>query len=240
MITNPVILHIESSSKLCSVALSENDKLIGIKNNDDLKSHSTLITLFVNELLEKAKINFDKVDAISLSVGPGSYTGLRIGSSTAKGLCYALNKPLIAISTLKAMALGMREKIKGKRFYLCPMIDARRMEVYTAIYDQNMNCQLEPRAMIIDKDSFKEFLGQKLVFFGNGAWKCKILPARHKDISVVAGGDISSVADGNNNGHNIITDEFYLSARHMVHLALEKFNAASFEDIAYFESHYLK
>jgi len=155
-----LILAIETTTKNCSVALFNKGILLQLKEeNSDSYSHAENLTLFINEVLIKENISINKLDAIAVSKGPGSYTGLRIGTSTAKGLCYSLGIPLIAISTLKAMALGVSENQKSD-FY-CPMIDARRMEVFAAIFDDENNQVRDIMADVVDANIYKKYLDKK-------------------------------------------------------------------------------
>jgi tRNA threonylcarbamoyladenosine biosynthesis protein TsaB len=217
------ILHIETATQICSVALSENDKIIASQSSDEKNAHSKVLTVFIEEILKESNLKPQNLDAIAVSMGPGSYTGLRIGVSTAKGLCYALDKPLIAISTLQAMAKGITEKA-GNSFndaLFCPMIDARRMEVYSALFDRGNKQVREILAEIIDENSFSgQLQNQQIYFAGDGAEKCKEVLAH------------------NPNAHFI--DSFSLSAEFMAGIAYEKFKAGTFEDVAYFEPFYLK
>lgn len=223
-----LILNIESSSNICSVALSEDGITSGFIESDEDKSHAGKLTLFIEELFKNHNISIEKVDAIAVSQGPGSYTGLRIGVSVAKGMCYAMNKPLIAIDTLQALTHGLlynelsessKHKFEKDTLF-CPMIDARRMEVYTAIYTIQNKRIGDVKAEIINKDSFRETLNNSLVvFFGNGSNKCKEL-IKHKNA--------------------IFVDNIYLSARFMSGLAETAFNKKEFCDTAYFEPFYLK
>jgi tRNA threonylcarbamoyladenosine biosynthesis protein TsaB len=215
------ILNIETATRVCSVALSTDGVVTSIRESHVANSHSELITLFTEEVINEAGIPFSRLDAISVSMGPGSYTGLRIGVSTAKGLCYSLDKPLIAINTLKAMAAGMAGLAEDDQFLLCPMIDARRMEVYAAIFDIQLN-ELKPtEAVIVDEHSFQDLLNnRKILFAGDGASKCREV-LRHQQ-------------------HAVFHDEFHPSARYMASLSEQKFRQNTFEDVAYFEPFYLK
>jgi len=220
------ILHIETASITCSVAISVNEKLLALRESYVDKSHAALVTVFIQELFEETGLKPADLDAISVSMGPGSYTGLRIGVSSAKGLAYGLGKPLIAVNTLKAMAWGLVNtpdlyvNDSGKEFYLSPMIDARRMEVYTSLFDPDLNTIKEVSAEIIDELSFQAFLDEKPVFFfGNGAEKCKDI-IQHKNARFIPG--------------------FHNSSKYMVSLAYRSYQLKNFEDIAYFEPFYLK
>jgi len=222
------ILNIETSTRVCSVALSVDGKTIALQESNTESSHARQITVFAEQLMYTADLNFQDLDAIAVSKGPGSYTGLRIGVSTAKGFCYSLDKPLISVGTLKSMANGMILKLtaEGKNpddFLFCPMVDARRMEVYTAVYDSRLREVRKVLAEIIDENSFADFFKQNkpLIFMGDGAAKCKEILAK-----------VSQRA--------IFREEFLASATYMATLAEEKLKAGEFEDTAYFEPFYLK
>ena len=212
------ILNIETSTKACSVALFNGDKLLSFREQvTDKFSHSEKLSLYISEVVKEAKISFSQLNAVAVSMGPGSYTGLRIGVSSAKGLCYALDIPLIAISTLKSMAYEMSRVEKADLY--CPMIDARRMEVYSAFYDAENNMIRKICADIIDKGSYKKELSNKVIFFGDGAEK------------------IHSII---NNKNAFFISNFHPNARFLGALAYNKFLASDFEDTAYFEPYYLK
>ncbi len=222
------ILNIETATRVCSVSLSENGKVISIQELHSKQSHAEQITLFSEQVIYKADLNFKDIDAVAISKGPGSYTGLRIGVSTAKGFCYSLDIPLISIGTLPALAHGMIEKIAKESnnpedFLYCPMIDARRMEVYTALYNHKLEEVKKVEAKIITKDSFAEWFqkGKQIIFIGDGALKCKSLLSE-------------------NQGAIFLEEEFLPSAAYMASLAEEKFQKKEFEDVAYFEPFYLK
>lgn len=216
-----LILGIETSTTTCSIALSQENKLLAIEEVGGKYTHAENITCFIEKICQNTNIQVSEVDAIAVSKGPGSYTGLRIGISVAKGLCYALNKPLIAVDTLQAMALRMAKKITDKSLLLCPMIDARRMEVYTAIYNIRNELIQPISAKIIDKNSFSQFLdNQKVLFFGDGAAKCKDVLEQYEN------------AFFDNTTHP--------SAIEINALAMLKFTKNQLEDVAYFEPFYLK
>lgn len=220
-----IILNIETATQFCSVALSGAGELL-VKEGNEKNAHSQLVTLMINDLLTKSELKPSSIDAVAVSMGPGSYTGLRIGVSVAKGLCYALDKPLLAISTLQAMAAGMKEIFhkendQATRVFFCPMIDARRMEVYSALYSSTNQQVREIKAEIIDESSFAGELTKGLVVFGgDGAAKCKTVLA--------------------NNPNAFFLDGFHPSAQYMAALAEEKFVSRKFENVAYFEPFYLK
>jgi tRNA threonylcarbamoyladenosine biosynthesis protein TsaB len=164
-----IILNIDTAVQTSSICLAENGKPVAVKINPSQKDAASWLHVAIREL--SAEINFElfQADAIAVSEGPGSYTGLRVGMATAKGLCYALNKPLIAINTLQMMAFSAREYCKG---FLCPMIDARRMEVFTAVFNQNLETVLPYTNMVLNENSFDELLQKNTItFFGNGSMK---------------------------------------------------------------------
>ncbi len=168
------LIHLETSTKSLSVVVSQDDRFIAEKTTHSENTHSENITLFMEQAVNEAGIKLQMLDAVSLSKGPGSYMGLRIGTSAAKGLCYALDIPLIAVDTLQSMALKMSHETNTPKALYCPMLDARRMEVYCALYDEHNNCLQPTVAKIIDKTSFEKELENNIIyFFGNGASKCK-------------------------------------------------------------------
>ena len=217
-----IILCLETATKACSVALGQNGKLLALKESaEDKFSHAENLTLYIQEVIKKAEVTIKDIDAIAVSKGPGSFTGLRIGISTAKGLCYALGKPLIAVNTLEAMAAGQIRNSKFEiRNLFCPMIDAKRMEVYCAIYDSEMQEIKKTTAEIIYQDSFSDLLQKhKVIFFGDGAEKCR-----------------SKITHPN----AIFIDNVNPSAQFMLPFAEKYFAQKKFEDVAYFEPFYLK
>lgn len=216
------ILNIETATGVCSVALAVDGKVISIQESHTKNSHAERITIFSEQVVKEAGLTFNDLDAIAVSKGPGSYTGLRIGVSTAKGYCFALDKPLIAIPTLEAMAAGMIGKAESsERSLFCPMIDARRMEVYAAIFNSSLKSIQETKAVIVDEDSFGDFLSEnKIIFAGDGAAKCKEILSHQSNASFI--------------------EDFNPSAAYMARIAEEKFNDRAFEDVAYFEPFYLK
>lgn len=217
-----LILHIETATDTCSVALSENGKANGIKETIKTRSHASLLAVFIDDLLKEKKISVAHLDAISVSKGPGSYTGLRIGVATAKGLCYGASKPLISVNTLQSMcAAFLLNKKSGDDFLYCPLIDARRMEVYFALFENDLRF-IESTAAVILDDAFlaNHLKKNKIYFFGDGAEKLKPLLK--------------------NNSNAFFETDFSPSATGMIELAERKFNSNEFEDIAYFEPFYLK
>jgi tRNA threonylcarbamoyladenosine biosynthesis protein TsaB len=219
-----LILCLETSTKACSVALGKDGQILALKESlEEKHSHAENLTLYIEEVCKQANVQLQDVDAIAVSMGPGSYTGLRIGVSTAKGLCYALSKPLIAINSLEAMAAGFirhPSSINHQPSLFCPMIDARRLEVYCAIYDATLNEIKKTTAEIIDINSFSNLLEKnKTLFFGDGSAKCK---------SIIS------------HPNAVFIDSIYPSAKFMLPLAEKKNLEKKFEDVAYFEPFYLK
>lgn len=210
------LLALETATKVCSVALFKEEKLLLVKEQDGAYSHAENLAVFVEDVLKEAGVDINELSAVAISKGPGSYTGLRIGVSFAKGLCYSLALPLIAIDTLKSMAWGCNVEADA---LVCPMIDARRMEVYAAIYNSQLEAVKPISADIVESTSYHEYLeNQKVYFIGDGASKCKAV-LTHK---------------------NAIFQEGLPSAQNMGSLAFTKFKNAEFEDVAYFEPYYLK
>lgn len=215
----PLILNIETATEVCSISLSNGDTVIDLKENHQKYSHASQITILIQQCLDEAGYRLTDIDAVAVSKGPGSFTALRIGVATAKGICYSLGKPLIAIDTLQAVALGCFLKEKKEALY-CPMIDARRMEVYTAFFNSNNEPIQTAHALIIDATVFNQGLtaSQRLVFCGNGAEKCRsVLQSERFTFS-------STIC----------------SAAHMPILSEKAYLANQFVDLAYFEPFYLK
>ncbi len=215
------LLQIETSTSVCSVAISTSGITRVLKEVQAPNIHASQLTLFIEEAMQEASLAYKELGAVAVSQGPGSYTGLRIGVSTAKGLCYALDLPLIAVPTLKMMAAGYMQLHPNYEGLICPMIDARRMEVFTALYDPSLNVCQEVNAKIVDEYSFiEEFKAQTLVFIGDGAAKC--MPFFEK------------------NPQALFSDKIYNSARFMSSLAYQAFENQAFADVAYMEPFYLK
>jgi len=216
------ILNIETATAVCSVALAKNGNLIALQESTEPNVHAEKLTLFINTIMEQAGLTYAQLDAIAIGTGPGSYTGLRIGTSTAKGLCYALDKPLIAIPTLKAMALASAAIVQKTDICYCSMIDARRLEVYTGLYGFEGKEILPVEAKILDENSFSELLAKnEIAFAGDGMPKMKQLLSA--------------------NGRNCIwVDAVYASAKNMIPLAEEAFLQKQFANVAYYEPFYLK
>ena len=215
------LIHIETSTNVCSVALSQDSKICWNKENHEGQSHSVLLGMYVDELLNFTRESGISLDGVVVSCGPGSYTGLRIGVSTAKGLAYGLDIPLLSVNTLQIMANHMVKNIHvDDHTWLCPMIDARRMEVYTSFYDKNLHLVRNIQAEIIDENSYSDILKErKILCFGNGAEKCKKV-LTHPNIEFI--------------------DHINPLAKDMVELAEKAFFNREFQDVAYFEPFYLK
>ncbi|AZB09409.1 tRNA (adenosine(37)-N6)-threonylcarbamoyltransferase complex dimerization subunit type 1 TsaB [Chryseobacterium sp. G0162] len=212
------ILYLETSSKNCSVAVSDNEKLLCVceEVSENYKQSESLHT-YVEWALEGAGISLKDIEAVSLGKGPGSYTGLRIGAASAKGFCYGLKVPFIAINSLESMI----EPFLGQNYdFIVPLIDARRMEVYTGVYDGSTGREISvTEAKILDETSFEEFRDKKVVFVGDGAKKAK---------------DILNLPDAD------FREDIYPSAQYLIKKTLGKIEKKEFEDMAYFEPFYLK
>ncbi len=225
--TNPLILHIETATNICSVALSKGEDLIAIRESNEDKSHGALLSVFMDEVLKEGQTLPTDLHAISVSKGPGSYTGLRIGVSATKGFGYALNLSIIGMDTLLALAIGAKSsnyfKDLIKRYpnlLLCPLLDARRMEVYSGFYTLENKLFRKVSADIIDENSYKTiFDSNPVVFFGNGSQKVKEI-IQHPQAFFI--------------------DDIVPSAKNMIIPSLELFRSKKFEDTAYFEPYYLK
>ena len=211
------ILHIETATKNCSVSIAKSGALIALKElNTGGYSHAEKLHVFIEEVLSEAGIEFSDLSAVSVGKGPGSYTGLRIGVSAAKGICFALEIPLIAIASLTILARAVKEDTGS----IIPLLDARRLEVYSAVFNADHTLVRETQAEIIDTTSFESYLEKGKVFFvGDGAEKCKAY-IQHENA-------------------NFITDA-YPSTKEMCALSYERFLHEDFEDVAYFEPFYLK
>jgi len=220
------ILIIETSTEICSVALAKDGQLIDLIESDEGQNHARLVTVFAEDLLKRNNIKSGNLAAVAVSKGPGSYTGLRIGVSTAKGICYASGIPLIAVGTLEAMAKHV--SLNRSNYHLpesssllfCPMIDARRMEVFSMLLEQDGRVLKPISAEIINETTLaNELIENQVVFFGNGSEKCK---------NVLFSANALFLTD------------VKASAQHMIELVWEAYNKNQFEDVAYFEPFYLK
>lgn len=222
-----LILCIETGTDICSVGIARDGELVSLRESDEGRDHARKVGVFVDELLRETGIDPDELDAVAVGKGPGSYTGLRIGVSFAKGLCYGSGIPLVAVGSLDALTEVAREdheagiiSVEGwDRAFLCPMVDARRMEVYAQVFDAEGRPQNEVTAEVLTEESFAAFRsveGRPFVVFGSGARKCaELLP-------------------------DAVQVEVSPSARGLARLAQEAFDAGRTEDIAYFEPFYLK
>ncbi len=172
----PLLLNIDTATEHASVCLSNNEQIISLKESTEQKNHASFVQLAIQKIFRAANLELSAVDAITVTHGPGSYTGLRVGLATAKGLCFALQKPLILVNTLQVMAEAAiqdnRSAADFNKLLFCPLIDARRMEVFTAIYDASLNVILTPMALVLDETSFVEQLvSHKIIFSGSGSLK---------------------------------------------------------------------
>lgn len=212
-----IILNIETATKNCSVSIANKGQILAIKElNNGNYSHAEVLHPFIVAILEEANITTDKIDAVAVSKGPGSYTGLRIGVSAAKGLCFAFNKPLISVDTLTSLSYS----IAIDAGFLVPMLDARRMEVYAAVFNESHQKVRDIQAEIIDENSFSEYLkSNKVYFLGDGSQKCKDIITHENAVFV---------------------DAKFPSAKEMAQLSYDKYKKSDIENVAYFEPFYLK
>jgi tRNA threonylcarbamoyladenosine biosynthesis protein TsaB len=220
-----MVICIETATNLCSVALCDSDGIITLKESNESRSHASMLTVLIDEALKENGLKAQELEAVAVGKGPGSYTGLRIGVSVAKGIAFAASVPLIAVETTVSMFWGMagrldEKKHAGENILFCPMLDARRMEVYNAIYDSKGNTIKEISAEIIREDSFMDIPETKMIiFFGDGAEKCREVIKR-KNV--------------------FFEDDFRISAAFMHKPVYEALKNKQFEDVAYFEPFYLK
>jgi tRNA threonylcarbamoyladenosine biosynthesis protein TsaB len=220
-----MIICLETATNLCSVALCDSTGVLALRESNESKSHASVLTVFIGEILRDNGIRASDLDAVAVSKGPGSYTGLRIGVSVAKGIAYGASIPLIGIETTFSMFCGITEtmhfatKYEANSLY-CPMLDARRMEVYYAVYDSTGTKLKDISAEIITEATFADIPeSQKIIFFGDGAVKCK---------------DVIKLKNA------IFAEDYVISASHMHKPVFQALNNHRFEDVAYFEPFYLK
>lgn len=216
-----LLLSIDTANEIGGVCLADEENVLSYRINREQKAHASFVQVAIQEICKEASLPLSAIDAVAVSNGPGSYTGLRVGLASAKGIAYALQKPLITVNTLEAMALEAIESNFAIDALYCPMIDARRMEVFTAIFDSKLHCVLEQRALILEDNSFAEIIkkNHKIYFFGSGMNKWQGI-CKHKNI------DFVSLEDKN---------IFYVNK-----LANKKALHKNFQDIAYVEPNYIK
>ena len=215
-----LILSLETSTEVGSVALHRNGELLATGEIHIPYSHASKLAVLIHQVMSNADISMKQLDAVAVTSGPGSYTGLRIGTSTAKGLCYALDIPLLSVGSLTLMAFQVAKHHTEEDTLLCPMIDARRMEVYCLVTSRSLEVLQEVQPVIIEADSFSSFLADnKVLFFGNGAAKGK--PVIESESAFFLDGIVPHASD-------------------LGQLAIQKFNASDFEDLINFEPNYLK
>ncbi len=219
----PILLHIETATDVCSVALSRGTEIIGLKEEAGGNNHAKNLLPFVDEVLKQSDVSMSEINGVTVSIGPGSYTGLRIGVSTAKGIAYTAGIPVMAISTLESIAQGAKalwSETSSESVQIVPMIDARRMEVFTTRFSYDMQPLEEVSAKIVDENTFAELLSeQKVLFCGNGMPKCRKLLSAFPNACFI---------------------DAPVSAKNMLPAALKKWQNNDFENVAYFEPFYLK
>jgi len=223
-----LILSIDTATAQGSISLAKEGKLLAAKTSGEQKDHAAWTHVAIRDLMEETGYNLHNLNAVAVVAGPGSYTGLRVGMATAKGICYACRKPLIALNTLYIMAFAARRQIllsaaAGKvpeNIVLCPMIDARRMEVFTALYDNELKEIVSPTALVLEPGVFDEWQTNKsnILFFGNGSHKCKSLGVHKGEV----------------------WGDFFYTPEHVTLQAQEGFGSGQFTDMAYAEPAYLK
>ena len=220
---NPTILYIDTATDVCSVALSKGSEIIGLKEEAGGNNHAKHLLPFVDEVLKQAGVSMTEINGVAVSIGPGSYTGLRIGVSTAKGIAYTAGIPVMAVSTLESIAQGAKTlwaESSSEQPQIIPMIDARRMEVFTTRYDFDIRSLEEISSKIVDDNTFAELLSkEKVLFCGNGMPKCKEILSAFPNAKFM---------------------DAPISAKNMLPAALRKWQKQEFEDVAYFEPFYLK
>lgn len=211
-----LILHIDTSIDIASICLAQNEDILLSAQNENMKDHAAWLQPAIAVMMETSGLSINKLEAVAITNGPGSYTGLRVGLSTAKGICYTLKIPLITIGTLEIMAFKAKDYDTD---LLCPMIDARRMEVFTALYDKNLFEIEKPHARILDKNSFENILSYKrILFFGNGIEKFKPII----------------------NSNNSLFEDIKIAASDMIIIANQCFTKSEFADLVYAEPFYIK
>lgn len=217
--TQPLLLCLETATEVCSVCLSRGEEVLALVESHDRNDHASLMTTYIAQCMDQAGEKLADISAVVVSGGPGSYTSLRIGLSTAKGICYALEKPLIAVDTLSALAYKTHFDYPGNELTLyAPMIDARRLEVYMGLFDHTLQALQAPEALVLQPALFEAWPEHTIIACGNGAPKA---------------GDVFM-------GKSFEVKPIVCSATHLVPLALEAFSRASFVDLAYYEPFYLK
>jgi len=217
----PLILHIDTSTENAIIAISKNENVINFITNDQQKDHASFLQPAIKQLLHQNNISIHQLNAVSVTAGPGSYTGLRVGMASAKGLCYALQIPLLALSTLQVMAFSVIENTNEPELYLyCPMIDARRMEVFTALFDDQLNEIQSPHALVLEPTSFDNIAREKqIIFSGNGTKKFI---------------DLLSASP------NLLVNSATISPSALVKISIQKFRQKEFADLSNVEPVYIK
>ena len=211
-----LILNIDTATETASISLSKEGSSLALLQNKDQKEHASWLHPAIEKMMQETGFGMKDLRAVAVTAGPGSYTGLRVGMAAAKGFCYALNIPFIAIGTLDIMAFAAKDE---EADFICPMIDARRMEVFTAVYDKNLKKIIEPQAMLLDENSFAELLSSgKIIFLGNGSNKLRSIISNNKAFFSLVRADAS----------------------HLAQLSNKNFVKKEFADLAYIQPLYLK
>lgn len=214
-----LILHIDTALQQANIGIAKDGELILNLRNEDQYNHASFVQPAIQEVLQQSGINIESIDAVGITAGPGSYTGLRVGMASAKGLAYTLQKPLLSVGTLQVMTVAAIEKFPGFDFY-CPMIDARRNEVYTALYTPGLEAKMAAQPLILDHSSFEQQLSkEKILFFGNGSIKYRNILSSH---------------------NNALFESVEYTGAHIAQCLFNSFKHNAFENVAYAEPLYLK
>lgn len=216
-----LLLNIDTATEVASVCVSENGSSLAFKENQHQKEHASFVHAAVESVLIEAGLKLADIDAFAVTSGPGSYTGLRVGMATAKGFCYAFSRPLITVNTLEVMAQAALETLAeiDESTLLCPMIDARRMEVFTALYDRQLTNLFSPQPMILEEGSFDSYMSdRKIIFFGSGSSKFRALKL----------------------AENAVFEEVGYNAKNLANLADKAFQQKNFADVTYSQPNYFK
>lgn len=223
----PDILLIETATEVCSVAVFSENRIAALREDQNCSNHAAELTLLITECMEEASLNFTDLDAVAVSGGPGAYTSLRVGASVAKGLCYALDKPLVVFDTLLALAAAARKTQDNRKLLLLPALDARRQEVWMALYNEKLELLLPARPFILDEASVWNYC-------------TSVVPDAHERQLVVIGNGSPKIQSQHFEGTPEFPEMIKCSAAHAGEIALQRYLAGEFQDVAYYEPFYMK
>lgn len=223
----PNILLVETATEVCSVAVFSENRIIALDENQHCGNHAAELTLQVSNCMKKASLNFADLDAVAVSGGPGAYTSLRVGASVAKGLCYALDKPLVVFDTLLSLAAAARKMQNNRKLLLIPALDARRQEVWMALYNEKLEMLQPARPLVLNEDSVWEYC-------------TGLVPDAHERQLVVVGNGSHKIQGQHFEGNPEFPEMIRCSAAHAGEIALKSFLAGDFQDVAYYEPFYMK